>query len=160
MSARYDKPVGGVLMALLFAGAATVLLVSAYGYSRASSLFPRFAGWIFLALALTELLIRLRELVRCKRTAAGLPEPESGRATGDWTRAAQGSAWLVALLAGIWFAGFLVATPAFIFTFLRMAGRQGALRSAAIAAAATACMWLGFVKLLDYRLFTGVLFPP
>lgn len=159
MSLKYGKPVSGVLMALLFAGAATILLTFGYSYSRASSLFPRFAGWIFLALALTELLIRLTELVRSGSAGAGTPASENGRATGDWTRAAQGFAWLTAMLAGIWLAGFLVATPAFIFTFLRIAGRRSAMRSAVIAATATACVWLGFVELLGYELFSGVLFP-
>lgn len=157
MTETQRERVGGLLTALLFAGVAATLLTVAYSYSKASSLLPRFAGWIFLSLALLEVLIQIKGLVDVRREALEMPAP-GDRPAGERLRAVQGFLWLAGMLAALYLAGFIVATPAFIFTFLWISARQGAARSAVIAAAATAFVWLGFVELLEYNLFAGVLF--
>lgn len=158
MTETQRERLAALLTALLFAGVAATLLAVAYTYSKASSLLPRFAGWIFLSLALLEVLIQIKGLVDTRRVEHGVPAPEEGRPAGERMRAVQGFLWLTAMLAALYLTGFLVTTPAFIFTFLWISAGQSAARSAVIAAVATAFVWLGFVELLEYDLFAGVLF--
>lgn len=148
----------GLLTALLFAVVAATLLTIAYSYSKASGLLPRFAGWIFLALALLEAVIQLKGLIDARRGPSKASASTGLRPKGELTSAVKGFLWVGAMLGALWFAGFVLATPAFIFGFLWVSAGQGAARSAAIATLATAVVWLAFVELLEYELYAGVLF--
>ncbi|MBT8098734.1 MAG: tripartite tricarboxylate transporter TctB family protein, partial [Gammaproteobacteria bacterium] len=141
-----------VLLLLL----AALLTWTAYSYTRSSGLFPIFAGWLFIALVILEVVIQLRKL----RHSA----PDAGIADGRrWRRKdilldLGGPVWLGFLLLVIYLAGFLVAIPAFLFLFLVLAAERPAAHSAVIALALTGFVYLVFAWLLEYRLFAGVLF--
>ena len=136
---------------LLAAGLATW---TAYSYTRSSGLFPIFAGWLFVALVATEIFVQLRGL----RHAATGTDDAAALQPRALLHELRGPAWLGSLLLAIWLAGFLVAIPAFLFSFLRLAAKQPAGYSALIAAAMTACVYVVFAWLLEYRLFAGVVF--
>ena len=144
-------------IALILAILAVVALVTAYSYSRSSGLFPIFVGWIFLALTLLEVVVQLRAIKRDKAGAAG----NVAEATAEKIEAIRefgGFLWLGLMLVILYAVGFLMATPVFMFAFLRFAARRTVVQSIVIALLATAFVYVVFAWLLEYELYPGVLF--
>ena len=141
-------------IALILAVLAIVALVTAYSYSRSSGLFPIFVGWIFLALTLVEVVVQLRALRQ--PTPSDVAEPAAEKI--DVLSEFGGFLWLGLMLVVLHAAGFLIATPVFVFAFLRFAARRTVVQSVAIALLATAFVYVVFAWLLDYELYAGVLF--
>jgi hypothetical protein len=142
-----------VAIGLMLSAAAVLLLVSAYSYSRASGIFPIFVGWIFLSLALVELVLQVRALQRQKKTmAADDPMLPATR------RDILGGVWLCALVGLLFAVGFLIATPVYVFSFLWLDAKRGFYQSLIFAALATAFIYVIFVFLLKYKLYPGLLF--
>jgi len=142
----------GLAIAVFLAVLAGAVLAAAYGYSRSSGLFPIFVGWIFLALVLLEAALQLRLILR-----GGAEErPEFGETGGlaDFG----GFLWLGLLLVAVYLAGFLIATPVFMFAFLRLSARRPLAQSLLAALSAIAFVYVLFVWLLHYRLYPGALF--
>lgn len=156
---RTGATLSGIITASLLALIAAGALITAHTYSRSSGLFPKFAGWIFLVLTLMEVVAELKPIIAARTLRRPAAETEWSAGKGiDIRQEMKGFLWLVALLASIYLAGFLVAIPLYIFAFLSIsAGRS--LRSCAITAAlATGAIYLLFVALLEYRLYSGILF--
>ncbi|MEX2496485.1 MAG: tripartite tricarboxylate transporter TctB family protein [Woeseia sp.] len=150
-----NRPIAPGLIALLFLVFAAVMLVTAYSYSKASGLFPRFIGWIFLGLALLQVLIQLKTLV-----AAPSEDHEAStvaRNSGQRLKGVKGFAWLAFMLAMIYFAGFFLATLVFVFTFLWISAGNSVAKSAFVAAITTGFVYVVFAKLLSYELYSGLL---
>lgn len=156
---RWTSRWSGPLIALLLSILACIVLVTAYGYSRSSGLFPIFSGWAFLALTLVELGLRLRDFARGD---AGLPaDPSTGLEALDPVSLAKdlaGFAWVGLFLLAVYLSGFLVATPVFMFAFVRLAAGRGTVYAATAALVAVAVVYVVFAVLLDYRLYAGILF--
>jgi len=144
--------IGGLILAVLASLLAAGALFTAYGYNRLSGLFPIFVGWIFLALALVEVGFSARATKRTPQAGSG-----AGKAI-DWRREIGGSLWLLVLLALIGLVGFVVGAPIFILTYLVVAGERRVPGSAIIAAGAFAFIYVVFIWLLEYRLYSGLLF--
>ncbi len=140
------------MSALVLTLVAALVLWTAYGYDRLSGVFPVFIGWVFLALALTEAVRELRRLAGSERAEAA----EGGRAAV--LREIAGIGWLCGFLLLIWLGGFVLATPLFIFAFLRVAGGRSVTYAAGVAFAATAIIYSVFAVLLEYRLYAGLIF--
>ena len=147
-------PVFTALLLTLIAGAA---LATAYTYGRASGFFPKFIGWIFLGLVLIELLIRLKSFLIARRNVT----TDTRHATEDGSnvlREIKGFLWLGSLLTVLYLLGFLIATPLYIFSFLRISAGKSIRDSLVVTILGTAFVYVIFVLLLEYRLFAGVLF--
>lgn len=159
MTQTRSQRIAAVSVALVFTGVAAAMLATAYTYSKASSLLPRFAGWIFLILAGAEAIIQLRNLLRARREGSELGDAAAeAELQRERVRGIKGMLWILCMLLLLYVFGFLVATPLFIFAFLRISAGQSVTSSAITAIAATACVWLGFAELLGYKLYPGVLF--
>lgn len=158
MIRRLQPGVVAFACALLFTVLAVVVLVTAYSYSRASGLFPVFVGWIFLALTLLETGVQLKAMRQGDAPAVVTTDAAKAVATGGAMRELGGFGWLGLMLLVLYAAGFLVATPVFMFSFLRVAARRSILQSASIALAATAVVYAVFAWLLEYKLYAGILF--
>lgn len=143
-------------VALLIVLLAVAVLFTAYSYSRSSGLFPVFVGWIFLGLTLLELVLQITAMRH--GAVPGVAEPASAAAGEGSTREFGGFLWLGLLLLVLFVAGFLVATPVFLFTFLRFAARRSVSSSVSLALGATVFVYLVFEWLLKYQLYRGVLF--
>lgn len=159
MNRRWTSRWTGPVSALVCLLVAVLVLVTAYGYSRQSGLFPIFIGWIFLVLALAESIIRLRQLARDGR---GVPaDAGTGLVAvdrGAMVREAAGILWVCAFLAAVYIVGFVAATLLFLFSFLRFAAGRRLSYAAAAGLVATAVVYGVFAWLLEYRLYPGLLF--
>lgn len=67
-------------------------------------------------------------------------------------------AYVAALVMGIYFVGYLVAIPVYLFVSLVWLGSQPVRRSAIITVTASIAIYLIFQLTLSYRLFKGLLF--
>ena len=141
-----------VAIALTLSLLATALLVSAYSYSRASGIFPIFIGWIFLMLAVLELVILARALYRQKQIKVSVDG-----ASPSLTRDVHGLLWLCAVVGLLFAVGFVVATPLYLFVFLWRDAKRSIRQSLAFATLATAFIYVVFVWLLGYHLYPGLL---
>ncbi|NNC78103.1 MAG: tripartite tricarboxylate transporter TctB family protein [Woeseiaceae bacterium] len=143
---------GDVAIALALSLLAVALLVSAYSYSRASGIFPIFVGWIFLLLAVLELVLHARALSRQNPTTVSVD-----KAPSTLKRDIHGLLWLCAVVGLLFAVGFLVATPLFMFAFVWRGAKRSIYQSLAFATLATVFIYVVFVWLLNYHLYPGLL---
>ena len=132
----------------MFILAVTMLYLS-QEFGRSSGMFPRFIGWVFVALTGADVVVQLRSWYLSK-----LPEATETSMTIKQLKAV---GWLLGLLVALSVFGFLITIPAYIFTFLTWRAGQDKRRSAMIAIGALVFVWVIFVWLLDYELYTGLL---
>ena len=143
------------LVMLVFAAA---VLVTAYEYRGGSGLFPRFAGWLFVGLALMEVIMQARGLMKpaARGTDAG-EEAETAAGRAGVRREVNGFLWVAGFLLLVYLVGFMAAIPAYMFAFLFLSARRTLWQSAAFAAGATVFVYILFIQLLEYRLYAGIL---
>jgi hypothetical protein len=144
------------MVILLMAGA---VLITAYGYSGGSGIFPRFIGWIFLGLVLLELAIQtiglLRPSIRC---GAGKTDCQPGVDKAVILKEIQGVLWIGLFLLALYLAGFLISIPLYMFAFLRFSAKRTLKECLIMSVGATLFVYVLFIELMDYRLYSGVLF--
>lgn len=146
----------GFIVAVLVALFAALVLSTAYDYSGISGTFPQLVGWILLGLALLEVLVQALAVRRPAKTSErGSASAETGG--GGVLKEVKGFFWLGGLLLGLYLVGFMVSTPLYVFAFLRFSGRRSLGMSAAVAAGATAFVYVVFIQLLEYKLYPGIL---
>lgn len=67
-------------------------------------------------------------------------------------------AWIVGATAAIVVFGFLLATPAYVFAYLVVQGRNSIMQSAIAAVVTTLFIWVVFEILMEYEVYRGLLF--
>ena len=150
----------GFIVALMLLVISIMVLVTAYSFSNNSGLFPRFIGWIFVALTSIEFILQLKMQIRSEEGDQREMEADM-RAHGetkDILKEIRGFAWLALLLVLLYLLGFLVSIPVYILAFLRISAERPWKDSIIISVSATLFVYLVFVQLLQYRLFAGILF--
>lgn len=147
----------GIFIALLLALIAGAALATAYTYGRASGFFPKFIGWIFISLVLIELLMQLKSFFVTERNIT-TDTTQSIDKRSNVLREIKGFLWLGSLLTTLYLVGFLVTTPLYIFSFLRISAGKSIRECSIVTILGTAFVYVVFVLLLEYRLFAGTLF--
>jgi hypothetical protein len=158
INAKQLKP--GLIVATLLLIRSILVLVTAYTFSNASGLFPRFIGWIFVGLTSIEFFLQLKMQV-VKTHGEDRERDAEQRAHGekkDILKEIRGFTWLSLLLVLLYLFGFLISVPVYILAFLRIAAERPWKDSIIISASATLFVYLVFVVLLEYRLFAGIVF--
>lgn len=145
----------GLIVAAVMVLCAISVLIAAYSYQGISGTFPQLVGWIFLGLALLELTVQVVAVMRPPKERQAAVEDEMAGVSVVKEFKAVG--WLGGLLLALYLVGFLISTPLYVFAFLRFSGRLSLPMCAAVAAGATAFVFVVFVQLLEYKLFPGVL---
>lgn len=141
-----------LIVAVLILLFAIGMLVAAQDFPGGSGVFPRFAGWIFVALAGLEVIVQLKALLAAR-----------GLTTGPWVDATvmkeiRGFVWIGFFLLVLYLAGFLIGIPLYLFAFLRLSAQRSWKECVILSAGATLFVYLLFIQLLEYRLYAGVLF--
>jgi hypothetical protein len=145
-----------LIVALLVLALSIWVLITAYGYRGGSGIFPRFIGWIFLGLTLTECLVQLKSFI-----ASGLGNLFAfnfSRSSEKVTKEIKGILWIGFVVTVLYLGGFLVGIPLYIFAFLRLASGRSYKQSLLLSVGATGFVYLLFIELLQYRLYQGVFF--
>jgi hypothetical protein len=147
-----------ITISLLLAVLAVFALVTAYSYSGASGVFPIFIGWIFLGLTSLESALQLKVILSGKaavETGDTATEPVAGKSA---MQELAGPLWLGTFLVMLYVLGLLLATPLFVFAFLRFSAHRSVWQCAVIALLALIFIYVVFTLLLNYRLYAGVVF--
>ncbi len=133
-----------------------LLFVAAYAVIGMTTLDPASRAVPLLAALVTAVLIGI-ELVKrfSAKTATDTRTEESTASVGHELRVL-GS--VVAVVAGIYVVGFLVAVPLYVAFAIALIGRQSWRVAIATAAVTTAAIYVAFEVVLSYRLFAGILF--
>jgi hypothetical protein len=132
-------------------------------YPPNAAAVPTLVAWLTIVLALIDAAARtetalgraLRRLVNAEQIIEWTTQSEGETRA---PRVTSSVCWVLAYLAGVALAGFLVATPAYIFLYMKLHGGRSALAGALAALATTAGVWLTFELAFRYRLYPGLLF--
>jgi hypothetical protein len=130
-----------IFTSLWIVGVAIALYV-AQGWNATTALFPKSVGYPMLALLAIILALDVRKTLRRK-------------AQGDWSEEekafpARNKAmvlylgWLVGFAVLVWAIGVLYAMPLYIFCYMKLQGKYGALKALLYAAATTGFIFLLF----------------
>jgi cytochrome b561 len=133
--------------ALFGTGLAVVAAYAVYAALRwppKAALFPLTMGIPLLALALAQTLIELRD-----------PPPPSPPGARRRTRVV--FAWMASFIVLVLLAGFPMAVPLFVFSYLAMESRENWVLSVALAAAAWGVFHLLFERLLHFPFEAGLI---
>lgn len=151
-------------------GAALIVLAIGVGFLLWAQTYPPKAAevpvlvaWLTTVLALIDAVARTETaLGRALRRVVSAEQVIEWQADGDgeasWRRVASSSLWLLAYLAGVALAGFLLATPLYIFLYVKLHGGRSALAGAVTALGTTLGVWIVFQLLFRYPLYPGLLF--
>lgn len=139
-----------LIVAVIILLFAIAMLVAAYDFPGGSGVFPRFAGWIFVALSSVEVFLRGKQWLADKK-----------REAGDWVnpmviKELTGFAWIGFFLLLIYLAGFLVGIPVYLLVFLRYSAGRSWKECLLLSGGATLAIYLLFIELLEYRLYSGI----
>lgn len=138
-------------------------LAWAQTYPPKAAAVPTLVAWLTIALGLIDVAARTETaLGRALRRMVNAQHVIEWKAEGD----AQASArrvvssvfWVLGYLAGVALAGFLAATPLYIFLYVKLHGRRSPHAGAAAAIGTTLGVWLVFQLLFRYPLYPGLLF--
>jgi hypothetical protein len=150
--------------------AALVVLAIGVGFLAWAQTYPPQAGevptlvaWLTIVLALIDAAARTETAPgRILRRLVSAEQVIEWKADGDGEasprRVASSVFWLLAYLAGVALAGFLVATPLYIFLYVRLHGRHSVRAGALTAIGTTLGVWIVFQLLFRYPLYPGLLF--
>jgi len=149
-----------ILFTILVMMFIAVLVVVSMGYDRKSALLPLLVGATSLVLGgltlASEIFPKVQNIFMTNLFQVGTPkkDPESLRAQNfGWI-----TFWLLLLLLLIFFVGFLVSLPAWIFCYIFFQGQ----RPWPHALIASTAMWVFlygfFVRIMNLDLFEGILF--
>ena len=147
----------GLIVAILILIMAISVLVTAYEYSGGSGIFPRFIGWIFVGLTLTECLIQLKILFSPGNTGT-ITADNPAIAKEKVLKEIKGILWVGIFLVSVYLTGFLVGIPLYIFAFLRLSAGRPLKQCIIMSVAATIFVYILFIELLQYRLYPGLFF--
>lgn len=159
--ARLMSP--NLIIALILVLTSVMSLGTAYTYAWTSGLFPRLVGWVFLVLALCELAIQIKAIMQGHEKAVGSAPVVSKYQNGlvdekpSAVKEFKAFGWLGGVLVSLYLLGFMISTPLYVFVFLWVSGKRSLPFSAAIAAGATIFVYIVFLRLLEYKLYPGML---
>jgi Tripartite tricarboxylate transporter TctB family len=136
---------GAAIFSLALAGVAAYAVYAALRWPPKAALFPLTMGIPLLVLALAQTLVELRD------PAAGAQPPHARRRTLIMF------AWMGTFIVLVVLAGFPIAVPLFVFSYLVMESREGMGLSVALAAAAWGVFHLLFERLLHFPFDAGLI---
>ena len=135
---------GAAIFSVCLAAAAAYAVYTALRWPPKAALFPLTMGIPLLVLAMAQTLVELRE-----------PSPSS--AAGASRRPLVVFAWMVTFIVLVVLAGFPVAVPLFVFSYLVVEGRERWLLALVLAAAAWGAFHLLFERLLHFPFEAGLI---
>ena len=133
-----------------------LLFVAAYAVIGMTTLDPASRAVPLLAALVTAVLIGIELVKRFSAKTATDTRTEKSTASVGHELRVLGS--VVAVVAGIYVVGFLVAVPLYVAFAIALIGRQSWRVAIATAAVTTAAIYVAFEVVLSYRLFAGILF--
>jgi hypothetical protein len=147
-----------LIVALLILVIAISVLITAYSYRGGSGIFPRFIGWVFIGLTMTECLLQFKVLISTPAAQKNTLASNADLRKKKILKEIKGFLWIGVFIVLLYLTGFLVGIPLYIFAFLRLAAGKAYKQCMIISAVATISVYILFIELLQYRLFQGVLF--
>jgi hypothetical protein len=139
---------GAALFSLALAGVAGYAAFAAAGWPFKAALFPLVLSIPLCVLAIVQLVLEIRG--KAEETGEA-PGPGGGR------RIAAVFAWMVAFIVLVLLAGFPVAVPVFVLSYLLVHRAAGPGLAIAVTAAAWVLFHLLFVRLLHFPFETGLI---
>jgi hypothetical protein len=161
MSRAIHWPDFGAALAVLAIGIG--FLAWAKTYPPEAAAVPVLVAWLTIVLALIDAAARTETaLGRALRRVVSAEQVIEWKAEGDReagaARVAWSIFWVLAYLAAVALAGFLLATPLYIFLYMKLHGRRSALTGVLAALGTTLGVWLTFELAFRYPLYPGMLF--
>jgi len=162
-SPHSDKMILNLLPPLIVSAFAVIFLTWSYTYDQKAQQVPVLVGWSLIVLCVLD-------LVAATGTALGngiktfFTGTIVGEASGEAVAAQPmrnvlvAMVWPVAFVVLVYFVGFLISIPIYVFTFVVFQGRKSVKVGAWSAVAATAFTWIVFSQLMQYEVFPGLLF--
>jgi hypothetical protein len=149
--------------AILVLALSVSYLLWAKTYPPAAGAVPVLVAWTTIVLSIVDAVSQfqtpLGRWVRRLVTAEKIVEWKmEGDEDAPLTRILLAVAWISGYLTALFLIGFMIATPIYILSYMRIHGGRSLRDSALAAAATTLAIWLTFVLLFRYPLYPGVLF--
>jgi hypothetical protein len=151
------------LWVALFVFAISVgFLLWARTYPPRSGAVPELVAWATIALSLIDIAIQfetpwglwLRRLVTAEKIVEWKMEGDEDASLG---RIVAAVAWVAGYVAMLYFVGFLIATPVYMFLYMWLHGKLGMLTNLLVTAGTALTIWLTFEVFFRYPLYPGVL---
>jgi hypothetical protein len=162
-SLHSDKMILNLMPPLIVLAFGVIFLAWSYIYEDKAQQVPVLVGWSLIVLCVLD-------VIASTGTAPGnaikafFTGTIVGEASGDAVAAQPmrkvlvAMAWPVAFVVFVYFVGFLIAIPIYVFVFVAVQGKKSIKVASLSAVAATAFTWIVFSQLMQYEVFPGLLF--
>jgi hypothetical protein len=158
----FGTPVTDYMPALGLLALTAGYLATAYNYSPDARAVPAGVAWVMMVLVILDLVSRTRTTIGMTLmhwlNPAGDPANMTEHKRYPVLKQVGAVLWIAAFAAAMVLIGILYAVPLYVFSSLYVRGKRPLLLAAAVAAAATAMIWLLFVAVLRLELYPGMLF--
>jgi hypothetical protein len=149
--------------ALFVLAISVAFLLWAQSYPRNAGGMPVLVAWIMIVLTVIDALTQfetpwgrwLRRLVTAERIVEWKPEGDEAARIG---RVLLSIGWVAGYVVLVYFVGYLISTPIYMFLYMLLHGQHSVLNSALVTVGTTLAIWLTFEVLFKYPLYPGILF--
>jgi hypothetical protein len=137
-------------------------LLWARTYPPRSGAVPELVAWATIVLSLIDVAIQfetpwgrwLRRLVTAEKIVEWKMEGDEDASLG---RILAAIGWVAGYVALLYFVGFLIATPVYMFFYMWLHGKLGMVTNLLVTAGTALTIWLTFEVFFRYPLYPGVL---
>lgn len=147
-------------VSLLVLGLILLFLYGTLSLSPQGRVMPQIVGVIGLVLCVLDVIAHTdtdlgRRVAMVLSGSTHLPTEEAQpRATTEFVA----FAWIIGATAAIVVFGFLLATPAYVLSYMVIQGRKSVVQSVIAAVVTTLFIWVVFEILMEYEVYRGLLF--
>lgn len=152
---------GDIVFSIIFIFFALGFILWSYQYESSVRMVPILIGYMMLGVSVADFLVRYRLFLKEHTGRDDLTsdnEDKSPSVFSSFSSEIKAIVWMGGLFAGIYFLGFQIMTPAYIFFSIHLRGKISIKRSAMIAVGCTGLIWFVFSYLLNHEFYGGVLF--
>jgi hypothetical protein len=147
---------------LLILALSIIFLVWSYSYDEQGRLVPALVGWVLIFLASLDVIVatgsRPGQIINEFFTGQIIGEAPAGSDGFTFTKSLIAVLWVCAFIIGVYFFGFFLVIPVYIFLFVVFQGRKSLKTGIWASVLNTLFIYVVFEILMQYEIYQGMLF--
>jgi hypothetical protein len=161
-SPHSDSMIVNMMPPLLILAFGIIFLTWSYSYEDLAQQVPVIVGWSLIFLAVLDVIAAtgtpIGNAIKSFFTGTIVGEGSSDPNAQPIAKVLVAMAWPVAFVSVVYVVGFIVTIPIYVFLFVVVQGKKSIKQGALAAIIATAFTWIVFELLMNYEVYSGILF--
>ncbi|MBT3916616.1 MAG: hypothetical protein HN731_02195 [Rhodospirillaceae bacterium] len=139
-----------------------IFLTWSYSYDESAQQVPVLVGWSLVVLCVLDVIAssgtKIGDGVKAFFTGTIVGEGSFDLSSQPLPKVLVAMAWPIAFVTCVYFFGFVLVIPFYVFLFVTLQGKKPVKTGAIAAVIATAFTWIVFELLMNYDVYQGIIF--